>query len=73
MVPTSERQSSAKHCGHTLEAMADLQAAYDDRDRALAEHLGIGRTYLRCLDLIMRGGPQTASGLGAQLHLTRGR
>jgi DNA-binding MarR family transcriptional regulator len=52
--------------------LADLQAAYDDRDRALAELLGVGRTDLRCLDLITRGGPQTASQLGRQLGLTRG-
>jgi len=53
-------------------AMADLQAAYDDRDRALAEALGVNRTDLRCLDLIVRGGPQSATELGARLHLTRG-
>jgi DNA-binding MarR family transcriptional regulator len=53
-------------------ALADLQVAYDDRDRALAEFLGVGLTDLRCLDLIMRGGPQTSSELGATLHLTRG-
>ena len=53
-------------------ALADLQAAYDDRDRALAQYLGVGRTDLRCLDLIIRGGPQTASELGTRLHLTRG-
>lgn len=53
-------------------AMADLQAAYDDRDRALAEALGVNRTDLRCLDLIVRGGVLTATELGARLHLTRG-
>src|SRR5258708_34663936 len=53
-------------------ALADLQAAYDDRDRAMAEALGVNRTDLRCLDLIVRGGPQTATELGTRLHLTRG-
>jgi DNA-binding MarR family transcriptional regulator len=53
-------------------ALADLQAAYDDRDRAMAEALGVNRTDLRCLDLIVRAGPQTATELGARLHLTRG-
>jgi DNA-binding MarR family transcriptional regulator len=53
-------------------ALAHLQAAYDDRDRALAQYLGIGRTDMRCLDLVIRGGPQTASELGVRLHLTRG-
>lgn len=54
------------------EALAELQAAYDDRDRALSEVLGVNRTDLRCLDLIVRHGPRTASELGAELHLTRG-
>ncbi|GAA1657591.1 hypothetical protein GCM10009765_03890 [Fodinicola feengrottensis] len=53
-------------------ALADLQAVYDDRDQALADALGVNRTDLRCLDLIVREGPQTASQLGARLHLTRG-
>jgi DNA-binding MarR family transcriptional regulator len=53
-------------------ALAELQGAYDDRDRAMADHLGVGRTDLRCLDLIVRHGPQSATALGAQLHLTRG-
>lgn len=53
-------------------ALAELQAAYDDRDRALAEALGVNRTDLRCLDLIVRHGPMTASELGTRLHLTRG-
>jgi DNA-binding MarR family transcriptional regulator len=53
-------------------ALAELQAAYDDRDRAMAEALGVNRTDLRCLDLIVRGGPQTATELAARLHLTRG-
>lgn len=53
-------------------ALADLQAAYDDRDRAMAEALGINRNDLRCLDLIVRGGPRTATELGARMHLTRG-
>jgi DNA-binding MarR family transcriptional regulator len=53
-------------------ALADLQAAYDDRDRAMAESLGVNRTDLRCLDLIVRGGPRTATELAARMHLTRG-
>ena len=75
MSATTARQAAAeKEATITAiaDAMADLQAAYDDRDRALANYLGVGRTDLRCLDLIIRGGPQTASALGASLHLTRG-
>lgn len=52
--------------------VADLQGAYDDRDRAMADHLGIGRTDLRCLDLLVRQGPASAAQLGPRLHLTRG-
>jgi DNA-binding MarR family transcriptional regulator len=54
------------------DALAELQGAYEDRDRALADYLGVGRTDLRCLDLIVRHGPQTAARLGKQLRLTRG-
>lgn len=52
--------------------VAELQGAYDDRDRALAEHLGVGRTDLRCLDLLVREGPATAAHLAPRLHLTPG-
>ncbi|MCU1646787.1 MAG: MarR family transcriptional regulator [Nocardia sp.] len=52
--------------------LAALQAASDDSDRALADHLGIGRTDLRCLDVIMRQGPQSAGRLAELLHLTPG-
>lgn len=52
--------------------VADLQGAYDDRDRAMADHLGVGRTDLRCLDLLVRQGPASAAQLGPLLHLTRG-
>jgi DNA-binding MarR family transcriptional regulator len=52
--------------------LAELQAAYDDSDRALADRLGIGRTDLRCLDLIVRGGPCSATQVAARLGLTRG-
>jgi hypothetical protein len=30
------------------DALAELQGAYEDRDRALADYLGVGRTDLRC-------------------------
>ncbi|MDQ2710530.1 MAG: MarR family transcriptional regulator [Actinomycetota bacterium] len=52
--------------------LAELQAAYDDSDRALARRLGIGRTDLRCLDLIIRTGPRNAGQVAATLGLTRG-
>lgn len=52
--------------------LAALQAAHDDSDRALADFLGIGRADLRCLDVIMRQGPQSAGRIAELLHLTPG-
>jgi len=69
MPSAQDRTALAAAVGATL---ADLQAAYDDRDRALSQALGVNRTDLRCLDLVVRGGPQTATELAARLHLTRG-
>lgn len=53
-------------------AMADLQAAIDADDQALADHLGIHRTDLRALDLVFRHGPLPAGRLAAMLGLTPG-
>lgn len=44
----------------------------EDSDRALAAHLGIGRTDLRCLDLIVRSGPHSAGQIATALRLTPG-
>lgn len=53
-------------------SLAELQAAYDDRDDALARLLGVDRSGLRCLDLITRVGPQTSAQIARALHLTPG-
>lgn len=53
-------------------AMADLQAAIDADDQALADHLGVHRTDLRCLDLLFRHGPLPAGRLATKLGLTPG-
>jgi DNA-binding MarR family transcriptional regulator len=53
-------------------AMADLQAAIDADDQALADHLGVHRTDLRCLDLVFRHGPLPAGRLARLLGLTPG-
>ena len=58
--------------GDIARELAALQAAYDDADRALAERLGVGRTDLRCLDLVMREGPQTPGSIARRLSLARG-
>jgi DNA-binding MarR family transcriptional regulator len=52
--------------------MADLQAAIDADDQALADHLGIHRTDLRALDLVFRHGPLPAGRLAVLLGLTPG-
>jgi DNA-binding MarR family transcriptional regulator len=48
------------------------QAAVDGLDEAVAVHLGINRTDLRCLDLLMQLGTATPGVLGAKLGLTTG-
>ena len=53
-------------------AMADLQAAVDADDQALADHLGVHRTDLRCLDLVFRHGPLASGRLARMLGLTPG-
>jgi DNA-binding MarR family transcriptional regulator len=53
-------------------AMADLQAAIDTDDQALADHLGVHRTDLRCLDLVFRHGPLPSGQLARMLGLTPG-
>jgi DNA-binding MarR family transcriptional regulator len=63
------RESLEREIG---EELAELQGAYDDSDRALANRLGIGRTDLRCLDLIVRSGPCSATEVARKLGLTRG-
>lgn len=62
-----ERDSLIDQVSHEL---ADLQAANDDSDRALADYLGVHRTDLRCLDLITRQGPRTAGDIARALRLS---
>ncbi|MEC3914532.1 MarR family winged helix-turn-helix transcriptional regulator [Nocardia sp. CDC160] len=48
-----------------------LQAAVDDVDRAAATALGVNRTDLRCLEVLIRG-ESTPGALAAELGLTSG-
>ena len=50
------------------------QAAVDAFDEAVADHLGINRTDLRCLDLLLEelGAAATPGQLGGRLGLTTG-
>lgn len=65
----NERAERERSIGRT---MADLQAAIDTDDQALADHLGIGRTDLRCLDIVFRQGPQPVRHLARLMRLTPG-
>jgi DNA-binding MarR family transcriptional regulator len=52
--------------------VAELQAAIDAADQAVADHLGVNRTDLRSLELLLRHGPMTAGRLATELGLTPG-
>jgi DNA-binding MarR family transcriptional regulator len=52
--------------------MRVLQTAVDALDEAVAGYLGVNRTDLRCLDVLMRMGTATAGQLAAELGLTTG-
>jgi len=49
-----------------------LQSAVDALDEAVAAHLGVNRTDLRCLDILLRLGPATPGKLATALGLTTG-
>src|SRR5216117_2060237 len=49
-----------------------LQAATDALDEAAAAHLGVNRTDLRCLDVLMRLEAAAPGRLGTELGLTTG-
>jgi DNA-binding MarR family transcriptional regulator len=48
------------------------QSAVDAFDEAVADHLGVNRTDLRCMDVLLRLGAATPGQLGAELRLTTG-
>ncbi|MEV6768848.1 MarR family transcriptional regulator [Nocardia sp. NPDC051030] len=72
MFDRQTQESKAQLEAQVANELAALQAAHDDSDRALADYLGIGRNDLRCLDVIMREGPQSAGRIAQRLHLTPG-
>ncbi len=49
-----------------------LQRAIDDAEEAAAEYLGVNRTDLRCLRLLVTRGPMTAGELAEATRLTPG-
>jgi DNA-binding MarR family transcriptional regulator len=64
----------------TLEALSEAlgvevrahQAAVDALDEAVAAHLGLNRTDLRCLDVLLQMGSASPGQLGTRLGLTTG-
>lgn len=52
--------------------MREYDASLDLLDHAVAAAFGIGRTDLRAMELVSRGGPKTAGELAAALRLTTG-
>lgn len=48
------------------------QAAVDAFDEAVAENLGVNRTDLRCMDVLLQVGAATPGELGTRLGLTTG-
>ncbi|SRR6266508_2041022 len=54
------------------EEVRALQADVDALDEAVAAYLGINRTDLRCLDVLMQAGSATPGQLGTRLGLTTG-
>ncbi len=53
-------------------SLLGLQRAIDDADEAAAEYLGVNRTDLRCLGLLVTRGPMTAGELAEATRLTPG-
>lgn len=52
--------------------MRDYDASLDLLDHAVAAALGIGRTDLRAMEVVSRGGPKTAGDLAEKLALSTG-
>ena len=67
---------SKENRDHLLDAVslevAELQAATDQMDEAVAQRLGINRTDLRCLGLLFARGPLSAGQLAAASGLSPG-
>jgi DNA-binding MarR family transcriptional regulator len=67
----SSRRSSRRHLA-VLEGLRALSAASDLLDSAVAEHLHMHRTDLRCLDYLARFGPVPAGRLAEAVGLSTG-
>jgi DNA-binding MarR family transcriptional regulator len=67
-----DRTTRARLVEEVSAEMAELQAAIDAADQAVADHLRVNRTDLRSLELLVRLGPMTAGRLATELGLTPG-
>jgi DNA-binding MarR family transcriptional regulator len=66
---SESREALASELGTEVRA---LQSAVDALDEAVAERLGVNRTDLRCLDVLMQSGSATPGQLATGLGLTTG-
>jgi len=56
--------------GGVAELLRSLQQSFDAFDEAAAARLGLNRTDLRCLDVVLGGGPLTAGAVSTALRLS---
>src|SRR5690349_7506783 len=67
---------SSEKLRHLRDQLGDEVRAYQETvdafDEAVAAHLGVNRTDLRCLDVLLRLGSAAPGRLGAALGLTTG-
>ena len=56
--------------GEIARELRQLQQSFDAFDEAAAAHLGLNRTDLRCLDIVLSTGPLSAGQLSAALRLS---
>ena len=64
------KYKSGEAAGDVARRMRLLQQSFDVFDEAAAQHLGLNRTDLRCLDLILAGEPMSAGELTAAARLS---
>lgn len=62
--------SKEESIGSIAALIRSLQQSFDAFDEAAAARLGLNRTDLRCLDVVLNGGPLSAGGLSTASRLS---
>lgn len=65
-----QKYTSEEAAAEVARRMRRLQQSFDVFDEAAAAHLGLNRTDLRCLDLILAGEPMSAGDLTTAARLS---